>query len=90
MKCAYEISNGMEYIASLGIVHKDLAARNILIHKDYTCKIADFGCCKTDFIVKRPIRWMPPESLNKSLFTSASDVWSFGIVSIVIYLLVQI
>lgn len=80
MKFAYEISNGMEYIASLGIVHKDLAARNILIHKDYTCKIADFGCCKADFIVKRPIRWMPPESLNKSLFTSASDVWSFGIV----------
>ena len=81
MKFAYEISNGMEYIASLGIVHKDLAARNILIHKDYTCKIADFGCCKADFIVKRPIRWMPPESLNKSLFTTASDVWSFGIVN---------
>jgi hypothetical protein len=81
MKFAYEISSGMEYIASLGIVHKDIAARNILLQKDYTCKIADFGCCKTDFMVKRPIRWMSPESLNKSLFTSASDVWSFGIVS---------
>ena len=55
-KIAYEIANGMEYISNLDIVHKDLAARNILLDKDFNCKIADFGCCKTEFLNRRPIR----------------------------------
>lgn len=37
-------------------VHKDLAARNILLDNDFNCKIADFGCCKTEFLNRRPIR----------------------------------
>lgn len=81
IKFAYEIASGMQYISEMGIVHKDLAARNVLLNKDYTCKIADFGCCKSDFLTRRPIRWMSPESINKHLFTTASDVWAFGIVS---------
>ena len=57
LKMAYEIASGMEYIHSLDIVHKDLAARNILLDKDFSCKVADFGCCKNEFLKKRPIRW---------------------------------
>ena len=57
IKMSYEIATGMEYISSLEIVHKDLAARNILLDKDYVCKISDFGCCKCEFLVKRPIRY---------------------------------
>ncbi|CAF0843264.1 unnamed protein product [Brachionus calyciflorus] len=79
LRIAYEIASGMEYISSLEIVHKDLAARNILLDSDYSCKIADFGCCKAEFLTKMPIRWMAPESLNKLLFTTASDVWSYGV-----------
>ena len=37
-------------------VHKDLAARNVLLDNDFNCKIADFGCCKTEFLNRRPIR----------------------------------
>jgi hypothetical protein len=75
LKMAFEIASGMEYISSLDIVHKDLAARNILLDKNYTCKIADFGCCKADFLNKRPIRWMAPECFKKNLFTTSSDIW---------------
>lgn len=57
LKVAYEIACGMEYISSLDIVHKDLAARNILLDKDFNCKISDFGCCKSEFLTKRPIRY---------------------------------
>lgn len=54
LKLGYEIASGMEYISSLDIVHKDLAARNILLDKNYSCKISDFGCCKSDFLNRRP------------------------------------
>ena len=67
----------MEYISSLDIVHKDLAARNILLDKDFSCKISDFGINQP--FRKVPIRWMAPESINKLLFTAASDVWSYGV-----------
>lgn len=54
LRIAYEIASGMEYISSLDIVHKDLAARNILLDNNFSCKIADFGCCKAEFLSKRP------------------------------------
>jgi hypothetical protein len=58
LKIGYEVASGMDYISSLDIVHKDLAARNILLDKDYNCKISDFGCCKSEFLNKRPIRYV--------------------------------
>ncbi|XP_042795613.1 proto-oncogene tyrosine-protein kinase ROS isoform X2 [Panthera leo] len=74
--------------------HRDLAARNCLVSvKDYTSpsrvvKIGDFGLArdiyKNDYYRKRgegllPVRWMAPESLMDGIFTTQSDVWSFGI-----------
>jgi hypothetical protein len=56
LKVCYEIASGMEYVSSLNIVHKDLATRNILLDKSYTSKIADFGCCKLEFMAKRPCK----------------------------------
>ena len=56
IKMAFEIASGMDYISSLDVVHKDLAARNILLDKEFSCKISDFGCCNSEFLLKRPIR----------------------------------
>ena len=76
-----------EYLSSLGIVHRDLACRNILIDEGKALKITDFGMSRdTDeiYIQKRtgrvPLKWMAIESIIAREFTSASDVWSFGIV----------
>uniref|UniRef100_A0AC34FK65 Protein kinase domain-containing protein n=1 Tax=Panagrolaimus sp. ES5 TaxID=591445 RepID=A0AC34FK65_9BILA len=90
----WQISDGMEYIASLGILHKDLAARNILLSQRLEAKITDFGLattssCKDDetssiFTYEAPIqrrlplRWMAPEALKNRTFSEFSDVWSFG------------
>uniref|UniRef100_A0AC35GTI8 Protein kinase domain-containing protein n=1 Tax=Panagrolaimus sp. PS1159 TaxID=55785 RepID=A0AC35GTI8_9BILA len=83
----WQISDGMEYIASLGILHKDLAARNILLSQRFEAKITDFGLassCTESFtyeatIQRRlPLRWMAPESLRNRIFSEASDVWSFA------------
>lgn len=82
---AYQVAKGMEYLSSKGVIHRDLAARNILVGYNKVCKIADFGFAKYDHIYERksegrlPIRWMAVESLTDFIFTTKSDVWSFGI-----------
>uniref|UniRef100_A0ABD2W0Q1 receptor protein-tyrosine kinase n=1 Tax=Trichogramma kaykai TaxID=54128 RepID=A0ABD2W0Q1_9HYME len=87
----YCVARGMEYLASKKIIHRDMAARNVLVDHNKLCKIADFGMSRFadengEVIETRhgqrnalPIRWMAPESLVYSLFTTKTDVWSFGI-----------
>eukprot|EP00111_Clytia_hemisphaerica_P018542 TCONS_00054849-protein len=85
---ACQISDGMEFLQAKKCVHRDLAARNILVDENHNMKIADFGLArdiyKDEFYLKNttgllPIKWMAPESLFDRVFTTSSDVWSFGI-----------
>ena len=43
---AYQISRGLEYLASRNIIHRDIAARNILVSKYKIAKVADFGMAR--------------------------------------------
>ncbi|XP_076755260.1 protein kinase receptor Ret oncogene [Xylocopa sonorina] len=85
---AWQISKGMAYLADIKLVHRDLAARNVLLAADKLCKISDFGLTRDvyedDAYLKRskgrvPVKWMAPESLADHVYTSKSDVWSFGV-----------
>jgi serine/threonine protein kinase len=85
-----EIALGMEHLAKVRIVHRDLAARNVLLNADRVCKISDFGLARDVYATQEyvrqtknarlPVKWMAPESILDSTYTSASDVWSFGVV----------
>ncbi|XP_055581088.1 inactive tyrosine-protein kinase transmembrane receptor ROR1 isoform X2 [Falco biarmicus] len=86
---AVQIAAGMEYLASHFFVHKDLAARNILIGEQLHVKISDLGLSREIYSADYyrvqnksllPIRWMPPEAIMYGKFSSDSDIWSFGVV----------
>ncbi|XP_076292685.1 protein kinase receptor Ret oncogene isoform X2 [Lasioglossum baleicum] len=85
---AWQISKGMAYLSEIKLVHRDLAARNVLLATGKVCKISDFGLTRDvyedDAYLKRskgrvPVKWMAPESLADHVYTSKSDVWSFGV-----------
>nr|XP_014341392.1 PREDICTED: insulin receptor-related protein [Latimeria chalumnae] len=89
IRMAGEISDGMAYLNAKKFIHRDLAARNCMVAEDFTVKIGDFGMTRdiyeTDYYRKGgkgllPVRWMSPESLKDGIFTTHSDVWSFGVV----------
>lgn len=78
-----------EYLSSLGIAHRDLACRNILVGDDRNLKISDFGLSRIilqDMVYtltnhgRLPLRWMALESIFQREFTTSSDVWSYGVV----------
>lgn len=43
---AHEIANGMKHVSGLHVVHRDVAARNIMVSESRICKIADFGLAR--------------------------------------------
>eukprot|EP00063_Salmo_salar_P020216 XP_013995051.1 PREDICTED: ephrin type-B receptor 1-like isoform X2 [Salmo salar] len=86
------IAAGMKYLSEMNYVHRDLAARNILVNSNLVCKVSDFGLSRylqddtsdpsytSSLGGKIPVRWTAPEAIAYRKFTSASDVWSYGIV----------
>uniref|UniRef100_UPI00359000A7 tyrosine-protein kinase receptor UFO-like n=1 Tax=Myxine glutinosa TaxID=7769 RepID=UPI00359000A7 len=88
MKFMIDAASGMEYLASKNFIHRDLAARNCMLHENMRVCVADFGLSKKIYsgdyyrqgrISKMPVKWIAIESLADRLYTTKSDVWSFGV-----------
>uniref|UniRef100_A0AAY4CYW8 Focal adhesion kinase 1 n=1 Tax=Denticeps clupeoides TaxID=299321 RepID=A0AAY4CYW8_9TELE len=84
---AFQLSTALAYLESKRFVHRDIAARNVLVSSADCVKLGDFGLSRymedSSYYKaskgKLPIKWMAPESINFRRFTSASDVWMFGV-----------
>ncbi|XP_061391821.1 focal adhesion kinase 1 [Musca vetustissima] len=83
----YQLSTALSYLESKKFVHRDIAARNVLVSSPTCIKLADFGLSRWvseqsyyhSSTCMLPIKWMAPESINFRRFTIASDVWMFGV-----------
>jgi serine/threonine protein kinase len=89
LKFAIQAIRGMEHLQLFGILHRDLACRNLLLSANGIIKISDFGfACfldgKSEVVAElptdsKPLRWMSPEAFENDVYSEASDVWSFGV-----------
>uniref|UniRef100_A0A4W5RRA5 receptor protein-tyrosine kinase n=1 Tax=Hucho hucho TaxID=62062 RepID=A0A4W5RRA5_9TELE len=88
---SYQVAQGMDFLASKNCIHRDVAARNVLLTDGRVAKICDFGLARdiendSNYVVKGnarlPVKWMAPESIFDCVYTVQSDVWSYGILSL--------
>ncbi|VDM62580.1 unnamed protein product [Angiostrongylus costaricensis] len=85
-----QIVKALAFLESKQYVHRDVAARNILLTRnEKVVKLCDFGLMRAlkenerTYIMhsqnRVPFSWCPPEALRYRRFSHASDVWAFGV-----------
>ncbi|XP_017068479.2 vascular endothelial growth factor receptor 1-like [Drosophila eugracilis] len=87
VRWAFQVACGMKFLSLRNVLHGDLAARNILLCENKVVKICDFGLSRSMYrgaymrtgACKLPIKWLALESITDNVYSTYSDVWSYGI-----------
>uniref|UniRef100_A0A8C6NXN1 receptor protein-tyrosine kinase n=1 Tax=Nothobranchius furzeri TaxID=105023 RepID=A0A8C6NXN1_NOTFU len=88
LRFSLQVAQGLDFLAARNCIHRDVAARNVLLTSQREAKICDFGLARdimndSNYVVKGnarlPVKWMAPESIFDCIYTVQSDVWSYGI-----------
>ncbi|XP_071505294.1 mitogen-activated protein kinase kinase kinase 13-A-like [Diadema antillarum] len=81
-----QIAQGMHYLHSHKIIHRDLKSPNVLVSNNDILKISDFGTSRewneksTKMSFAGTVAWMAPEVIRNEPCSEKVDVWSFGVV----------
>ncbi|EIE18366.1 kinase-like protein, partial [Coccomyxa subellipsoidea C-169] len=89
---AHEMTAGLSFLHSQGLVHGDLSSGNVLLASSpdsphgFSVKISDFGLSRNMDIQSRietkttgTVNYMPPEVLSDGIVSKAADVYAFGV-----------
>ncbi|XP_070839903.1 macrophage colony-stimulating factor 1 receptor 2 [Chaetodon trifascialis] len=88
MRFSHQVAQGLDFLSTRNCIHRDVAARNVLLTDHCVAKICDFGLARDirnddSYIVqgnaRLPVKWMAPESIFQCVYTVQSDVWSYGV-----------
>ena len=85
---AFQIAEALEHAHSRGIIHQDIKPQNIMLLRDGTLKVADFGIAKLENegetqVIKEAIgsvHYISPEQARGSKIDSRTDIYSLGVV----------
>ncbi|OZC05589.1 protein tyrosine kinase, partial [Onchocerca flexuosa] len=86
-----EAADGMAYLHKQKCIHRDIAARNVLLSAKLDVKISDFGMSDDRLIVqdekleKVPVKWLAPETMQQKVYSNKTDIWSYGVLVWEIY-----
>ncbi|GAM17794.1 hypothetical protein SAMD00019534_009690 [Acytostelium subglobosum LB1] len=80
---ALSVARGLAYLHSIDMIHRDIKAANILVDKNDFAKVGDFGLSRVISNINMTAvagtpKWEAPECLAGEQYTSAADVYSFG------------
>ena len=84
LKVCLDAAKGMSYVHSVGLIHRDLKSRNIMIADELQGKVADYGESRENIestmtSTGTPF-WMAPEVAKSEHYDSKADVFSFGVI----------
>ncbi|PNF27269.1 hypothetical protein B7P43_G05298 [Cryptotermes secundus] len=85
---ALQVVHAMQFLHKKRLLHRDLATRNCMVDQQLKVQVADNALSRDLFPAdyhclgdneNRPVKWLAIESLVHANFSTASDVWSFGV-----------
>ncbi|NWI56672.1 STYK1 kinase, partial [Calyptomena viridis] len=80
-----QVAAALAYLEKKKLFHGDIAARNVLLHHNFTAKLCGLGLayethtCVNSVTRVVPVKWQAPERLLKKPPSIKADIWSFGI-----------
>ncbi|KAK3605750.1 hypothetical protein CHS0354_033945 [Potamilus streckersoni] len=85
---AIQIIRGIQFLHRKKIIHKDISTRNCVIDSDLSIRITDNALSRDLFPgdydclgdnENRPVKWLAVEAIVERRYSTASDVWAFGV-----------
>jgi hypothetical protein len=80
-----QLASALEYLHSLGLIHRDIKSVNVFVQDEMHVALGDFGLTShistvSDGVIEGTVRWMPPESIASPETASfPSDIYSLAI-----------